>query len=145
MADPLVIGTLFEAGKWAIDRLFPNPEDKAKNILELERLKQTGDLAELDAYVKGLQGQLGINAKEAEHKSIFVAGWRPFVGWVCGIGLAYISILEPIMRFAAAMNGYTGEFPVIDTTLTMQVLLGMLGIGALRSMDKKNKVETNSL
>ena len=67
---------------------------------------------------------------------LIVAGWRPFAGWVCGIGLAYVSIIEPIARLVATLVGYTGAFPAIDTTLTMQVLLGMLGMGGLRTLDK---------
>jgi len=59
---------------------------------------------------------------------------------VCGFGLGYVAIIEPIARFVATMTGYTGAFPAIDTTLTMQVLIGMLGLGGLRSLDKFNGV-----
>ena len=134
--DP--ISALFEVGKMTIERIWPDPSKRAEQLFKLEELKQAGDLAELQAHVSSLQGQLEINKQEASHASIFVAGWRPFVGWCCGFALLYASILEPLMRFTASMAGYTGEFPVIDTSITMQVLLGMLGLVGARSYDKKN-------
>jgi hypothetical protein len=83
--------------------------------------------------------QIAVNTEEAKSSSTFVAGWRPFVGWVGGSAFAYVSIVEPIARFIAAVGfGYHGVFPVIDTTVTMQVLVGILGLGAFRSFDKKN-------
>ena len=85
--------------------------------------------------------QIGVNTEEAKSSSVFVAGWRPFVGWVGGFALAYSAILEPLLRFGASVwGGYHGEFPVIDTTITMQVLTGLLGLGAMRSYDKKQGV-----
>ena len=88
--------------------------------------------------------QINVNKEEAKSLNVFVAGWRPFVGWVCGLGLAYVAIIEPLSRFIAQVGfGYTGGFPLIDTTLTMQVLIGMLGMGALRSTEKIKGAEGN--
>lgn len=140
-----LIGGLLKAGFGLIDDLFTSDEEKNQAKQELEELAQAGKLAELQASVTLLQGQMAINMQEAKHKSIFVAGWRPFVGWVGGFSLAYVAILEPIMRFVAVMIGYAGEFPVIDTSLTIQVLLGMLGIGAMRSFDKAKGTQTDSI
>lgn len=133
--DPL--SAIFDLGKSAIERIWPDPAKQAEELRKLSELKQNGDLALLEAQVKLLVGQLEINKMEAKHSSIWVAGWRPWVGWVCGASLLYVSLLEPIMRFIAMMCDYTGKFPVIDTSLTMQVLMGMLGFGAMRSFDKK--------
>ena len=94
----------------------------------------------LDNAIKVDLAQIGVNQEEAKSSSVFVSGWRPFIGWVCGSGLAYVAIVEPIARFTAAMSGYKGPFPAIDTTLTAQVLMALLGMGALRSFDKKNGV-----
>ena len=80
--------------------------------------------------------QIQANAVEATSANWFVAGWRPFVGWTCGVGLAYVAIVEPVARFVALMSGYAGIFPLIDTSLTMQVLLGMLGLAGMRSYEK---------
>lgn len=139
------LDALFELGKSAIDKIWPDPIKRAEEYRLLEQMKQDGDLARLSAQVKLLTGQLEINKAESSHKSVFVAGWRPFVGWVCGFSLAYVSILEPLMRFIAKLCGYTGAFPVIDTNLTMQVLLGMLGLVAARTREKEKGVHKNTL
>jgi hypothetical protein len=83
-----------------------------------------------------------VNLEEAKSPNLFTSGWRPFIGWICGFGLAYVSIIEPLARFAAQVwFRYTGSFPVIDTTITMQVLLGMLGLAAARTVEKVRNVE----
>lgn len=141
--DPL--SALFDLGKSAIDKIWPDPIKRAEELRKLEEMKQRGDLATLNAEVQLLLGQINVNAKEAEHKSIFVAGWRPFVGWVCGFGLLYASVIEPLMRFIATVNDYTGTFPILDTTITMQVLLGMLGLGLMRTKEKEKGTHKDSL
>ena len=96
--------------------------------------------AELDAYKaesERMDGQVEINKIEAASGSLFVSGGRPFVVWVCAFALAYAAVIEPIARFVATVGfAYSGPFPVIDTDLTMQVLLGLLGLGAYRSVEK---------
>lgn len=96
--------------------------------------------AELDAYKaesERMAGQVEINKVEAASASLLVSGGRPFVIWVCAFALAYASVIEPIARFVAKVCfGYDGDFPVIDTELTMQVLVGVLGLGAYRSFEK---------
>lgn len=142
--DPVTAA--LDVGKVLIEKIWPDPQKQAEEIRLLEELHQKGDLAELTARVKLLTGQLEINKQEAQHKSIFVAGWRPFCGWVGGFGLAYATILEPLMRFVAEVVFlYSGNFPVIDTTLTMQILLGMLGLGVMRTREKEKGVHKNSL
>jgi hypothetical protein len=125
--DP--ISALLNIGNTLINKLFPDPAQAAQAQLALLKMQQDGELA-------AISGQMEINKIEAGSSSVFVAGWRPFAGWVCGIGLAYVSIIEPVARLIATFVGYTGDFPAIDTTLTMQVLLGMLGMGGLRTLDK---------
>ena len=102
---------------------------------------------QLDAFEnKLLTGQLDINKEEAKSSSIFIAGGRPFIMWGCGFALLYASIFEPIIRFVAqVIFGYTGAFPVIDSTLTMQVLLGLLGLGGMRSYDKWKGTDTKRI
>ena len=141
--DPL--SALFDLGKSAIDKIWPDPIKRAEELRKLEEMKQRGDLEEMNAQVKLLTGQMEINKIEAAHQSIFVSGWRPGVGWVCALGLLYASFIEPLMRFIAAMLDYTGTFPVIDTSITMQVLLGMLGLGAMRTREKEKGVHKDSL
>jgi len=129
--DP--ISALLSIGNTIIQRIFPDPAQAAQAQLALLKMQQDGDLA-------AISGQMEINKVEAASSSIFVSGWRPFCGWICGFGLGYVAIIEPIARLVATLVGYTGAFPQIDTTLTMQVLLGMLGMGGLRSLDKAKGV-----
>ena len=136
--DPL--SALFDIGKVAIEKIWPDPTKRAKELRKLEEMKQRGSLSEMNAQVNMLTGQMEINKVEAASGNWFVAGWRPFVGWVCGFALAYAAILEPFMRFIASVNDYSGTFPIIDTTITMQVLLGMLGLGAMRTREKEKGV-----
>jgi len=129
--DP--ISALLNIGNTLIQRIFPDPAQAAQAQLALLKMQQDGDLA-------AISGQMDINKVEAASTSIFVSGWRPFCGWICGFGLGYVAIIEPIARLVATLVGYSGSFPQIDTTLTMQVLLGMLGMGGLRSLDKAKGV-----
>lgn len=139
--DPLT--AIFELGKTAIDKIWPDPSKRAEELFKLEKLYQDGDLAKLQANVSLMLGQIEINKVEAQHPSVFVAGWRPAVGWVGAGAFAYSTIIEPLMRFAATLYGYAGEFPKLDDNLTMQILFGLLGLGALRSYEKSKEVQTD--
>lgn len=130
--DP--ISLVLGIGNKLIDRLWPDPTQAAAAKLELLKMQQSGDLAVMT-------GQLEINKIEAGSTNLFVSGWRPFIGWVCGISLTYAAIIEPVSRFIAkVVFSYTAEFPVIDTTLTLQILLGLLGLAGMRSWEKKEGV-----
>jgi len=80
------------------------------------------------------KGQLAVNAVEAAHKSLFVAGWRPFCGWVASAGLAYNVIISQIL-------GIWFEVPEVDPSLLTPILMGMLGMGAMRSYEKTKGVQ----
>jgi hypothetical protein len=141
--NPLLLSGLFEIGKGIINRIFPDPAQAAAAQLELLKMQQNGDLAQLAADTDLAKLQIQTNIAEAAG-NWFTAGWRPCIGWVCGAGLAYAALIEPFARFTAKVwFGYTGEFPVIDTTLTMQILMGMLGLGAMRSVEKVKGAEGN--
>jgi len=122
------LGSVADLVKSAVDKVWP---DKT----EIEK-------AQLAAAVAQVTGQLDINKEEAKSTNWFVAGWRPAVGWTCALGLLYVSLVEPLARFACmTWLDYKGPFPVIDTNLTMQVLLGMLGLGAMRTAEKVKGAE----
>ncbi len=148
--DPL--SALFELGKNAIDKIWPDPIKRAEELRKLEELRQAGDLAVLDAHVKLMLGQLKINEAEANHKSVFVAGWRPWIGWVGGMALTYQFVLYPLLLWIWAIlevkdlvpAGVTPP-PVLDTGALSALVASMLGVGAMRSHDKKHGVETNTL
>ena len=79
------------------------------------------------------KGQLEVNKVEAAHKNLFVAGWRPAIGWICGFALLYSTIISPIL-------GIWVTVPEVDTSLLTTVLMGMLGLGTLRTVEKIQKV-----
>ncbi len=136
---------LLELGKVTIEKIWPDPTRQQQELLKLRELAQKGMLTELESHVKLMQGQMEINKIEAASDNIFKSGWRPFVGWSCGSAFLYAGLLEPLMRFiATVVFEYKGEFPVIDTSMMIPVLMGMLGLGAMRSYDKpKNSLPTS--
>ena len=87
------------------------------------------------------KGQLEVNKVEAAHKSLFVAGWRPAIGWICGLGMASNFILIPMANFVLALTGSPVVIPLLDTGEMMPVLMGMLGLGAMRTYEKKQGVQ----
>ena len=82
---------------------------------------------------KQMSAQIEVNKVEAAHKSLFVAGWRPAIGWICGLALLYSTIISPIL-------GIWFTVPDVDTSLLTTVLMGMLGLGTLRTVEKIQKV-----
>jgi hypothetical protein len=105
-----------------LDKLIPDADARKEAQEALEASAQSGDLDLVLA-------QLDINKTEAASKSIFVSGWRPFVGWVCGAGLAYNVVIMPLLDTWF-------EMPVVDPSLLYPVLMGMLGMGGLRTFEK---------
>ena len=91
-----------------------------------------------------VQAQIAVNQTEARHRSLFVSGWRPAVGWTCCLGLAGNFILIPMGNFIMALVGSDILIPLIDVSTMMPVLMGMLGLGAMRTVEKINKVERNT-
>lgn len=83
-----------------------------------------------------MKGQMEVNAEEARHQSLFVAGWRPFVGWVCGMAFAYHFLIQPFLIFLMEIFNKTIEMPYFDMTTLTTVLMGMLGLGVLRTYEK---------
>ena len=81
--------------------------------------------------------QIEVNKEEAKHRTVFVAGWRPFTGWVCATALAYHFIIEPIIVFGLALNNIQLTLPQFDMGSLLTVLMGMLGLGGLRTYEKK--------
>lgn len=125
--DP--VSAALDIGGKLIDRLWPDPNQAAAAKLELLKLQQSGDLAQIT-------GQLEINKAEAQNSSVFVAGWRPAIGWVCALALFYQYLVRPIAQGAFAAAGHPLPPLVgLDDNL-WQLLLGMLGLGGLRTYEK---------
>ena len=81
--------------------------------------------------------QIEVNKEEAKHRTVFVAGWRPFTGWVCATALAYHFILEPVIVFGLALYNIQLTLPQFDMASLLTVLMGMIGLGGLRTYEKK--------
>ena len=124
-----------------VERLIPDPAQKAQLALELEKMKQAGEFKEIDAELERSRQQTDINKEEAKSTDKFTSRGRPFIIWMCGFSLGYAAIIDPFARFiATVVYDYSGAFPAIDTAITLQILLGLLGLSGMRSYDKKNGV-----
>ena len=126
-----------------VNKFIKDPAEVMKHEIAIKELAQKGDLAELSAYVNLLQGQIEINKIEAASTSLFKSGWRPFVGWVCGVAFAYKFILQPFLIFVVTAFGIdldVEQLPELNWTEMGTVLMGMLGLGGLRSIDKTKNV-----
>lgn len=126
--NPMIIAPIFELGKSLIERWFPDPAKKAEAEAQFMLMMQEQDF-------KKVLGQLEVNAAEAASPHIFVAGWRPFVGWCCGLGFLWATIAQPMVAWVAVARGWPAP-PAIDTEVLLYVLGGMLGLGTLRSFEK---------
>lgn len=95
---------------------------------------------QLAAAVMVVQGQIDTNKVEASNPSVFVSGWRPFIGWVCGSACAWNWIGIPIVKAALVFTGYKMAIETADISQMLPVLMGMLGLGGLRTIEKMNGV-----
>jgi len=99
-------------------------------------------MAEKNAHEQ-IKAQLEINNTEAKHNSLFVSGWRPAVGWTCCLGMAANFLLIPMTNFVLALASSEITIPLIELETMLPVLLGMLGLGGMRSFEKSKGVERN--
>ena len=123
-------GGLLKAGLKVIDELYESEEEKTQARMTL---------AAIEAKLK--EKQLSINIQEAKHSSIFVSGWRPFIGWCCGIAIAWHWIGVSILQWIITATGSEITYPTFDLSQMYPIILGMLGLGLARSYEKKQKVD----
>jgi len=117
-----------------LDKFIEDKDQKNKIAFELSTMaeRHAQELA---------KGQLEVNKVEAASRSAFVAGWRPFVGWTCGVALAYHFVLQPLILFGVTVAGVEmSPLPAFDMDTLLTVLLGMLGLGGLRTLEKTKGV-----
>lgn len=136
-----ILGGILSPVKDIIGEFVTDPDKKLEASIKIRELEDQV----YARYHDEMMGQMEVNKVEAANSSVFVSGWRPFVGWVGGVGLAYSSILQPFFNWMSRIWGYTGELPVIDSTSLITVLCGMLGIGVMRSFEKYNGVSTEAV
>ena len=129
----LNLGSLIGPVTGLLDKFIEDKDVKNKLAHDLSTMadKHAQELA---------KGQMEINKTEAAHKSLFVAGWRPAVGWTCCLGMASNFLVIPMANFVLALSGSTIVVPLLDTGEMMPVLMGMLGLGAMRTYEKKSGV-----
>lgn len=132
--DPL--SAAFDLGGKVLDHFFPDPEKRAEAQMQLEQMRQGAVLATM-------QQQVDINKIEAASTNMFVAGWRPFVGWVCGMGLAVQFLVRPLFMWGANLAGHPADFPTLDMGTLMTLLAGMMGLTAARTVEKLNDAQGN--
>lgn len=149
-ADPIT--AVLNIGNTLINKFVDDPQEQARIQLEMAKLASEGKLEELQAVVNQFTGQLKVNAIEAQHDSIFVAGWRPFIGWVGGAAMAYQFLVYPflmwIWAFCAAKAWIPADAmppPVLETGALFSVITGMLGVGMMRSYDKTKGTNTKKV
>jgi hypothetical protein len=119
-----------------LDKIIPDQAARERAKLELMRAERTQDLEEFKTALSADLSQNDINKIEAASTDRFVAGWRPFIGWVCGFAFAYHFILQPLLAFMLANAGRHVILPEFDMEALSTVLMGMLGLGGLRTLEK---------
>jgi hypothetical protein len=129
--DPL--SSLLDVAKTVLDKVLPDPKQKAEALLKLEELRQSGDLAVIAA-------QTDVNKIEAANPNLFVSAWRPSVGWVCSAALAFQLVIGPMIVWGTELAGHPVHPPIMQTELLTTLLVGMLGLGGMRTVEKLNGV-----
>ena len=132
-----MLSSLIEPVSVLLDKAIPDKDLKEKLAHEIATMAERHTHAQV-------QAQLEINKTEATHASMFVAGWRPACGWVCVLGMAGNFLVIPFANMTLNLLKTGVEVPMIDLATMLPVLMGMLGLGGLRSFEKIKKVERNT-
>lgn len=154
-----ILDGLFQVGNKLLDRLWPDPAQKAAAAMELEKMRQTGELAQLASDTDLSKAQIAVNLEEAKSTNLFIAGWRPAVGWVCVavLGMTYIPKALALTVFWsyqawAVVSHPEAKIPTLPPfpDIGLTDLLGILGtllgssyIARLRTSEKMQGVEAN--
>lgn len=127
------IGSVADLAKSVINKIWPDKSEQEKQQMAIALSAMQNEMALA-------QGQMDTNKVEAGNPTLFISGWRPFVGWVCGSACAWNWVGLPIVK--ALMGVFHKDFPVAPADLTqmLPLLMGMLGMGALRTYEKLNGV-----
>lgn len=133
-----------DVGGKLIDRLWPDKiaqeKERAQAEFELFRLTQVERMTDKANDLALAVAQIEVNKEEAKSANLFVAGWRPFIGWICGASFAYSFLIGPIVTQVSIAYGYNFPMPPIDMANMMYVLGGMLGLGGMRTYEKMKGV-----
>lgn len=135
------IGGILSPVKDIIGEVVVDPNKRDQINLQLQGLADQAD----QRISAEMLAQINVNNTEAQSKSMFVAGWRPFIGWVGGAGVAWAFVLGPMAGFTAGLFGWHGSLPVLDSGQLMDLVLAMLGIGGLRTFEKTKGVASDTM
>lgn len=120
-----------------LDKIIPDPAQKAEAQLKMLEMAQKGEMAVLDADLKIALGQIETNKIEAASAGLYKGGWRPGAGWICVAGLGYTFLLRPLLPWFATLAGFdVPPLPPIDTMELIALLGGMLGLGGFRTYER---------
>ena len=127
-----------------INKLIPDKTAAAAAVAKLQQMAAQGELTEeLQQLASVTTAQSDINKVEAASAKTFVAGWRPFIGWVCGAALLLAYILGPLFTWITALAGRPTPFPAFDIGTLMPLMFGLLGMGTLRTVEKVKGAQGN--
>jgi hypothetical protein len=136
------LSMVLEIGRSVINRVWPDPVQQAQAQLQFAELVQRGEFKALEADVSLALAQISNNTEDSKSGSTFRGGWRPFIGWTCGVGLAYQLVFMPLgnsfINFLFAMSWIPVTFRMdsLDTSTLMTLLTGMLGLGGMRTYER---------
>lgn len=118
-----------------LDKILPDAKSSAEAKIKLMELAQQGELAALNADMQLALGQIEVNKEEAKSDSLFKSGWRPAVGWLCVAGFSYSFFLQPLLVWMSLNIGWQTP-PNLDTSELTTLLMGLLGLGGLRTYER---------
>ena len=147
ISNPL--SSIIDLGGKILDKFIPDPMQAAQAKLALIQAEMAGELEYLKAELQLAQGQLDVNKVEAASPLLFVSGWRPFIGWICGLGLAYQFLFRTIFMWVIQVVAWWQDkdlsaFPIpvnLDMGTLLTLLGGLLGLGALRTVEKVKRAD----
>jgi hypothetical protein len=134
------IGDIIGAVKDLVSEVVVDKDKRDELKFRLQELEDKANSREFELQM----GQIETNKIEAAHTNWFVAGWRPFIGWTAGGGVAWTFVLSPFVEFIARLWGWTGTMPHLDTGQLMVLVTSMLGLGAMRSWDKARGIDISA-
>ena len=129
MLDKLLGGGGIKAIGNIVDEVFTSEDERNQAKISIQKI---------EARLK--EKQMDINAVEAGHRSIFIAGWRPALGWISALSVGYVYLFQPFIVMGLKIAGSDIELPSLDLSQLMPLILGMLGLGGLRTFEKAKGV-----
>jgi hypothetical protein len=139
--DIPIIGDVISAVKDIVGEVIVDKDKRIEINYKLQELEAQAE----ERLHEELMGQIEVNKVEAASDSMFVAGWRPFIGWTSGVGVAWTFVASPIVEWISRLNGWMGKMPELDTGQLMALVTAMLGVAGYRTFEKVKGVSTTSM